>query len=268
MSQSTVTSHIQRLEKQMGYTLFHRMPNGVRLTASGLRFLPLAEQLLKVEKDMLRPNAADMQTLRIMSGRAFVSTDVPECLSRMVQTTPVRLDVRMGLYDSMVDALMREQVDFCFTGEPIYHAKVRKIEFLADPIDLVVPQHHHFTHHFPGLAALQGEPLIAFSDLSAPFRRRITKLLADQGVDPSVRMELDSLDGIKAMVSHGLGVSFLPRRTLGDANYKGYRIIPLNHPDWTRPTLLHYPATIDGLPLTKSFIDICTAYYVEQANTL
>lgn len=266
MSQSTVTTHLQRLEKNLGYTLFYRNPGGLQLTPEGERLFPLAERMLGVEQEMLRPQAEDMPWLRVMSGRAFVSTDVPECLARIVKVAQVRLDIRMGLYDEMQDALLREQVDFCFMGEPIYHKKIRRVEFIPDPIDLVVPAQHHFTHHFAGITDLRNEPFIAFSKGTAPFRRRVMKLLAEQEVYPNIRMELDSIDGIKAMVSHGLGVSLLPRRTLTDAASKNYCIIPLNHPDWIRPTLLQYPASIEDTPLTRQFIDVCSTYYREKAH--
>lgn len=267
MSQSTVTTHIQRLEKALGYPLFLRLPSGVKLTMAGERLLPLAERMLGIEREMYRPRSEDMPWLRVMSGRAFISTDVPACLSRMTKALKVRLDVRMGLYDEMQEALLREQVDFCFMGEPIYHAKIKRLEFTPDPIDMVVPAKHHFVHNFSGIQAIANEPFIAFSSPSAPFRRRVTRLLAEENVYPNVRMELDSIDGIKAMVSQGLGISFLPRRTLFDAEVKNYQVIPIPLAGWTRPTLIHYPAAREDLPLTKQFLEIVSAYYREKATS-
>jgi DNA-binding transcriptional LysR family regulator len=247
---------LQRLEKVLGYALFTRTPNGVQLTPSG-------QKVVSMEDQMLHPDAAVTPVLRIMSGRAFVSTDVPSCLRKVIGTTSVHLKVRMGMYDEMTNALLAQQVDFCFLGEPIYHPSVRQVEFSADIIDLVVPEGHHFTREFPGIPALGGEPLVAFGRASSPFRRRVTNLLAQSGVYPPIRMELDSIDGIKAMVGHGLGISFLPRRTLHDAKFKHYAIIPLDDPSWHRPTLLAYPDAIAEKPLTQQFVKVVTDYYRE-----
>ncbi|WP_407655264.1 LysR family transcriptional regulator [Alicyclobacillus dauci] len=266
MSQSTVTTRLQRLERDIGYHLFDRTPNGVQLTPAGKRFLPLAEQVVSLEQQMVQTASHPVQTLRVMSGRAFVSTDVPQCLHRMLQVEDVRLQVRMGLYEDMVDALIGNQVDFCFLGEPVYHPRVRLIEFPDDAIDLVVPVDHPFTHDFPGLAALSGQPMVAFSDSTAPFRKRITMLLAKHDVFPDIRMELDSIDGIKAMVGHGLGISFLPRRTLHDSEAKGYVAIPVQDKAFTRPTLLAYPDALEDQPLTKRFIEIVSEHYQHQAR--
>lgn len=263
MSQSTVTTRLQRLEQNLGYPLFHRLPTGVRLTAEGQRFLPMAEQIMAIEQRMTGLNDDVVPTLRVMSGRAFVSTDIPQCLTRLVAKSKVHLDVRMGLYDEMTDALLANQVDFCFLGEPIYHPHIHQIEFTPDFIDLVVPANHHFVHHFPGLTALRQEPFIAFSRSTAPFRRRVLNLLARDNIYPDIQMELDSIDGIKAMVGHGLGVSFLPRRTLHDAQIKGYAVIPVNDVAWMRPTLLAHPADIADTTLTRRFIQVVQAYYAE-----
>ncbi|EPZ44694.1 LysR family transcriptional regulator [Alicyclobacillus acidoterrestris] len=266
MSQSTVTTRLQRLERDIGYQLFDRTPNGVQLTPAGRGFLPLAEQMVSIERQMIEPAKQPRRTLRVMSGRAFVSTDVPMCLHRIVELEDVRLKVRMGLYVDMVDALINSQVDFCFLGEPVYHPRVRLIEFPDDAIDLVVPANHPFTQDFPGIHAIASEPFIAFSDSTAPFRKRVTMLLAKHDLYPDVRMELDSIDGIKAMVAQGLGVSLLPRRTLVDAASKGCAAIPVNDESFRRPTLLAYPDILEDEPLTKRFIQVVSEHYHHQAR--
>ncbi|MFB5190293.1 LysR family transcriptional regulator [Alicyclobacillus fastidiosus] len=266
MSQSTVTTRLQRLERDIGYQLFARMPNGVQLTSEGARFLPLAEQIVSLERQMSEPSQLPKRTLRVMSGRAFVSTDVPMCLHRIVELQDVRLQVRMGLYENMVDALINGQVDFCFLGEPVYHPRVRLVEFPDDAIDLVIPANHPFAHDFPGIRAIATEPFIAFSDSTAPFRKRVTMLLAKHDLFPEVRMELDSIDGIKAMVAQGLGVSLLPRRTLVDASSKGYVAIPIADEAFRRPTLLAYPDSLEDEPLTKQFIEVVSEHYQHQAR--
>ncbi len=266
MSQSTVTTRLQRLERELGYQLFTRTPGGVQLSAAGQRLLPLAEQMMSIEQRMVEPLKRPVRTLRVMSGRAFVSTDVPQCLHRMLQVEEVRLQVRMGLYEDMVGALIGNQVDFCFLGEPVHHPRVRLVEFPADAIDLVVPQHHRFTHDFPGIAAIATEPFIAFADSTAPFRRRIWMLLAKYDVYPEVRMELDSIDGIKAMVAQGLGISLLPRRTLADAHAKGIAAVPIDDEHFRRPTFLAYPDAIENEAFTKQLIQIVSNHYASQAR--
>lgn len=263
MSQSTVTTRLQRLERTLGYDLFARTPSGVQLTADGRRLVPMAERMATMEERMLSPDTSQAPILRILSGRAFVSVDVPACLKRIVKHTSVHLKVRMGMYDQMKDALLANQVDFCFLGEPMYHPNIKQVEFTPDAIDLIVPEGHHFTHNFPGTWALGSEPLVAFGRSISPFRKRVMDLLARVGVFPPVRMELDSIDGIKAMVAEGLGISLLPRRTLHDAAFKHYTVIPLNDPDWTRPTLLAYPEAIHNRSLTQSFVSVVADYYRE-----
>jgi molybdate transport repressor ModE-like protein len=264
MSQSTVTTRLQRLERTLGYELFERQAGGVKLTPAGERFLPLAERMQALERQMLSPDPDHTPVLRIMSGRAFVSTDVPECLTRMLRQAPVHLKVRMGLYDEMKDALLANQVEFCFLGEPIYHPNVVLLEFTPDPIDLVTPIDHYLVHSFRDVRALAGEPFIAFGRSSSPFRQRVMNLLAKQQVYPNVRMELDSFDGVKAMVGHGLGVSLLPRRTLYDASAKRCAVIPIGDPAFVRPTYLAYPRNLGDQDLIRRFVEVVASYYNER----
>lgn len=261
MSQSTVTTRLQRLERSLGYPVFVRQQGGVQLSTEGVRLVPLAERMTALEAEMTLSHSSRVPVLRVMSGRAFVSTDVPTCLSDMLKSHQIRPEVRMGMYGEMTDALLADQVDFCFIGEPIYHPHIRQIEFAPDAIDLIVPSGHHWLHSFPGVRALQQEPFIAFARDDAPYRKRVMRLLAEQGVYPTIRMELDSIDGIKAMVGHGLGVSCLPRRTLHDAAEKGYTPIAIDQPDWHRPTYLAFREAISEQPICKHFIAVVTAFY-------
>jgi|GEM_PF-6672698 len=261
MSQSTVTNRLQRLERILGYSLFERGQSGVRLTPEGERFLPLAERLEQLEQQMRTPALEETPVLRVMSGRAFVSTDVPECLHRMLQTANVHFQVRMGLYDEMKDALLAQQVDFCFLGEPIYHPNIELVSCKADAIDLIVPANHYLVHTFQHVQQLSSEPFIAFGRPDAPFRRRVMKLLAKSQVFPTIRIELDSMDGVKAMVSHGLGFSLLPRRTLFDATTKGFRALSVKREGWVRPTYLAYPKAMASQPLIRQFLQVTAAHY-------
>ncbi|MDP9727628.1 LysR family transcriptional regulator [Alicyclobacillus tolerans] len=261
MSQSTVTTRLQRLERDLGYALFDRVPTGVELTVAGRQFLPLAERMQRLVTEMSKPESSPLPILRIMSGRAFVSTDVPSCLATFHQQSRIRLQVQMGLYDEMVEALTTGRVDFCFLGEPIYHPRVRLVEFVPDKIDLVVSKNHPFTHHFPGPQALVNEPFVAFSRETAPFRKRVMELLAKSHVYPKVSMELDSLDAIKAMVGLGVGYSLLPRRTLADAAHKGCLAIDVGLEDWVRPTLLAYPEEMAEHPITHQFLKVVRDHY-------
>lgn len=261
MSQSTVTTRLQRLEHALGYSLFQRNSSGVRLTREGELLLPLAEKITQLEQQMYNPGDEEVPVLRIMSGRAFVSTDVPECLHRMSARSSVHFQVRMGLYDEMKDALLAQQADFCFLGEAIYHPDIELVEYPPDAIDLIVPVEHYLIHVFENIRQIASEPFIAFGRPTSPFRRRVMNLLAKAEVYPAIPMELDSIDGVKAMVAHGLGLSLLPRRTLFDASVKGFRSIPLKEHGWTRPTYVAYPKALSNQPLVNEFLQVTDQIY-------
>ena len=59
VTQSGVTIKIQRLEKSIGYPLFHRTPRQIYLSPEGVAFLPKAQSLLKAHMLAIAPASDD-----------------------------------------------------------------------------------------------------------------------------------------------------------------------------------------------------------------
>ena len=52
MAQPALSQCVQKVEKELGVTIFHRQPNGVKLTAEGECFLEFAKKTLTEQKTM------------------------------------------------------------------------------------------------------------------------------------------------------------------------------------------------------------------------
>ena len=63
LRQSTVSSRIQELEKELGQPLFERKPRSMTLTPAGQRLIPLARKMAALEKE-LRAEAEPRQSCR------------------------------------------------------------------------------------------------------------------------------------------------------------------------------------------------------------
>jgi len=111
----------------------------------------------------------------------------------------------------------------------------------CDNIVLTVAPTHRWANKFSGFADWGMQEVIAFGNGTAPFRKRIDRFLAENGIYPNVIMELDSISAVKRMVMQNLGVALLPERTLADEQALGSLAVhDIASSNLTRPTLLAY----------------------------
>ena len=74
MAQPALSQCVQKVEKELGVTIFHRQPNGVKLTAEGECFLEFAKKTLTEQKTMEK-KLLDLQN----SDRVLFSLVLREC---------------------------------------------------------------------------------------------------------------------------------------------------------------------------------------------
>lgn len=87
LSQPSVSSYLGRLEEELGVRLFLRQRgrNGITLTPEGERFLPVARELLSVEKHLREfQDSCKQKTLRIGAGE-FVQEKIVSCVVRKLR---------------------------------------------------------------------------------------------------------------------------------------------------------------------------------------
>ena len=75
MAQPALSQCVQKVEKELGVTIFHRQPNGVKLTAEGECFLEFAKKTLTEQKTMEK-KLLDLQN----SDRGVVLRECRPCM--------------------------------------------------------------------------------------------------------------------------------------------------------------------------------------------
>lgn len=241
LAQSTLTHRLKQLEKQIGTTLFVRTSTGVELSSEGRRLLPIAANIVE-QMRLLTQHHEQRQSLTIVAGKSFIATELPRLLGKYRLAHPeFTCYVRSTLYEESLAALLSGAADIAFLGSEIYHPHIHQ-EFLpSDQILLVTSPDHPWARHFPGFSNWGTEAMIVFGNHTAPFRQRVDRFLAQQGVFPNIIMELDSFSAVKKMVEQQLGIAMLPSRIVEEEVELG-RLSALDIADGTltRPTLLAY----------------------------
>lgn len=121
-TQSNVTLRIKQLEKDLTYSLFHRIPSGVILTKEGEKLYPLAVEIVKKveEANLKMKNITHQEILRIGSGQANVALRLLPFISKLNNKYE---DIELELYTNptpqILERLLNYKLDIAFiTGEP------------------------------------------------------------------------------------------------------------------------------------------------------
>jgi len=218
LTQPALTARVQRLESDLQARLFVRTSRGMRLTEAGEAFLPYAVRALE--------NLADGRQLvnaferggagRLTLGAApALSTYVlPVILRRFRVSHPrVRVAVRTGHSEDVLDLVLREQVDLGLV-RTLRHPEIVSSPLYEDRLVLVTHPDHPFAKR-PSvrLAEIGDEQLVQF-DRTSSYTELTNALFRDAGVRPQGTMELDNIDAAKKMVQEGLGVALLPQTSI------------------------------------------------------
>lgn len=241
LAQSTLTHRLKQLERQIGTPLFVRTASGVTLTGEGRRLLPIAANIIEQMRTFTQQKE-QRQPLSIVAGKAFVAYELPRLLGQYRQANPhFTCYVRSTLYEESLNALLTGAADIAFLGSEMYHPHIHQ-EFLpSDRILLVTTPRHPWADRFPGFPDWGTEEMIVFGNHTAPYRQRVDRYLAQQGVFPNIIMELDSFGAVKKMVEQSLGIAMLPERIIQDELSDGRLVAhDIAEGTLTRPTLIAY----------------------------
>lgn len=256
LAQSTVTHRLKQMEKYVGAPLFVRTASGVNLTAEGRRLLPIATSVVEQMRAFTQ-RKEDRQALTIVAGKAFASYELPRLLGNYRKAHPsFTCYVRSTLFEESITSLLTGTADIAFLGSEVYHPQLHQVFLPCDRILLVISPAHPWADRYEGFAQWGMQEVISFGDPTAPFRQRVDRYLAENGVFPNVIMELDSFSAVKQMVIQNLGVTMLPERTIQEEVETGKLVaIDIASGNLTRPTLIAFPHHKKENPQFLQFVD-------------
>ncbi|WP_268958070.1 LysR family transcriptional regulator [Occultella kanbiaonis] len=281
-TQSTVTAHVQRLERLLGGPVLDRMPGRVTVTAVGAEVIGPAEDLLAAEE---RVRAAGGErgaagTVRLMAPETLCTYWLPDVIAALRRTEPdVQLWVSAGGTHDGLDAVGSGAVDLAVTLEPVTPVTDLALTRLGSQPLVFVDGHgsdvgrprsaqdaqdaQDAPSHMPARAtwsdladrdALLLEEGCGYGDL-------VADRLAATGRRRGRRSRFGSVEAIKRCVEVGLGWTAVPRLSV-EAEVAAGELAVLAGPDLpdcevhvaTHPRRYRSPATLLVLSeLTQSW---------------
>lgn len=235
LTQSAVSQQMKALEEELGLELFDRRKRPPQLNPTGKALIPRVRQLLYLY-DGLGDRAAGPAglegLLEVGSVPPLLTNIVPRALAALRASQP-SLQVRLtsGPSAELLARLDRRDLDAVLLSEPKpVPGGMTWRPVLEEPLMVIAPADTESRDYRELLTSL---PFIRFNR-SAWVGITIQTALQDLGIEVNEAMELDSLEAIREMVRHGLGVSVVPLSQSAPGDGDRLRSVPFGSPPRTR----------------------------------
>ena len=142
-TQSNVTLRIKQLEKNIGYSLFHRTNRGVILTNEGEKLYPFAIDIVKkVEEAKNQMRNIDFQeVLKIGSTQTFTTSNLMPFIERLNKDfSKMKLEFKVASSLDLIEKLLDYQIDIAFVNGNPKHKDIEILNIFEEKMVLVEPK--------------------------------------------------------------------------------------------------------------------------------
>lgn len=216
LAQPSLSQQIAKLEKILGVSLFHRLPQHVELTDAGQRFVQVAQTLVDMSEGLER----EMRAYAVgESGKLLVGSlpitgayVLPRVLPTFAQQFPgVELQLMEDTSSHLEQLLVRGKIDVSLLTMPISDPSLEIIPAIQEEIFLAVPSHHPLAKRKEvDLAEVADQPFILLKE-GQGFRTISLRLCEQAGFRPRIVFESSNIQTVQSLVAAGMGLSFAPK---------------------------------------------------------
>ncbi|ARU87614.1 LysR substrate-binding domain-containing protein [Pseudomonas sp. M30-35] len=208
LSQPTITTQVQALERQHNLELFHRRGRRAELSTVGRQLLPLAQQLIALEFEadgLLRDSGTLIRgQLRLGAVGPFHVIEMVDAYRR--NYPQIDLSIRIGNSASVLADLENYVIEVGVLAgrhdSPAFYSML----YARHPV-IVFAHHQHplAQREKIRLSALQGQPML-YREQGSTTRLAFEKALAERDVSPRIVMEIGSREALREAVVRGIGL--------------------------------------------------------------
>ncbi|MCI1013060.1 LysR family transcriptional regulator [Herbaspirillum sp. C7C2] len=209
VSQPTLTTQVQSLEREHNVELFFRRGRRVDLSETAQRLLPIAQNIAELELDALNllvnSGALHVGHLRIGAvGPFHVIEMVDAYRTRYPQ---VELSIKLGNSAQSLADLENYVTDVAVLASVTDDARFHALPYADHAVVLFAHRSHPFyQRETVALAELEQQPML-MREQGSTTRLALEKVLQQAGVKPRVVMEIGSREALREAVARGLGLA-------------------------------------------------------------
>jgi DNA-binding transcriptional LysR family regulator len=215
VSQSAISRQILLLEEELGEPLFLRVGRQVRMTPAAESLVQLGQRVfLDVRETVgaITDRTRELRgTLRLSGGMTVCLYIFPPLLKHLRRVHP-HLDVRLTVATAgrSVQEIRGGRVDAGLLTLPVQESDLVTVPVLREELLLVTtPTHALARRRKVTPPDLDGQPFVLF-EVGSATRKVIDQFFATEKIEPTIVMDTENVEIIKAMVKTGMGVGIVP----------------------------------------------------------
>jgi len=220
VSPSALTRSIQRLESQLGESLFERAHHQVTLTSAGERFrrhaLAVIEDWQRYDHERLRYRGSLTGTLHIYCTVTAAQGVVPELLGELRREHPgIRVELATGYVSDAINQLRGGHIDASIAALPDrLPGGVVSRDLGTTPVVFVAPQADGPIRDAVERPRIDWAAVPLILPAHGVVREYVDDWLGRRGVRPDISTEIEGHEAILSLVALGYGVGVVPRLVL------------------------------------------------------
>ncbi|AYY81781.1 MULTISPECIES: LysR family transcriptional regulator [Proteus] len=263
-TQPSVSIKIRKLEEELQTTLFERINNRLYLTPQGKVYQQYATQIINLVKSSAEHMRQfdDPSKGEIKFGAShFVGVYLlPQIMAQFRKQYPdVKLSMDISSSTQLIHKLDTQELEFLIMSDHIYldPTEYHLDTFLIDPLVLICsPKHWLAQKKHCRFSDIASEVFLIKPEHSAT-RDFLLDRIKENNKEIKNVMEINSLEGIKQGVIHGLGISVLSRLSILQELESGLLCeIPFDDIQFSRGIRYFHHKEKYISPATKNFLSV------------
>ena len=219
ISQPTISTHIQALEKEFESKLFTRTTKTIELTKRGMELYECAVKMLDLRDCLLHKwKSSDEKIIRLGVSTIPSAYILPEFLPEFCKEHPeIFFHSIQSDSKGIIDGVMEDRMDVGLVGMECENEHLACIPFYEDELVLITPVTEHFLElqkkEF-SMAELFKEPII-LREKGSGTKKAADLFLEKEGIEKEslqVVAYMNDPEAIKNSVAAGLGISIVSKK--------------------------------------------------------
>ena len=218
IGQPTVTTHLQKMEREFGVTLFDRIKRPIQLTSDGITFFELVKPIVEGVAEGIETLKMQMDypehrgSFVIGAYPDLVMHHLPQIVKEFGSHYPgVQIKLLARAYATLMDLVSAGEVDIALGVRP--DPELPSVDFIhlfKSDFALITPGGHELLQlsevHLRDIASW---PLILLGPHSYS-RMILEQALKREGLSYSITLEMDIVEMVKRYVEAGMGIAVVP----------------------------------------------------------
>lgn len=215
-TQSAVSQAVQRLEAEIGSSLFDRSSRSGTLTDAGRVLYEYALQMLNLRREA---NAAIQELGTLHRGKITIAANeytvlhlLPAVAAYRARHPHIALAIKRSLASQIPSEILAREAEIGIVTYRPEQPALTVVPVAKDEIALLVaPGHPLAGRNTVSLRELGAESFLSHN-VRSPYRERVVRTFERHRTPMHMAMELPTLEAVRRLVVAGLGVALMPRR--------------------------------------------------------